>query len=829
MNIKVYLIVIFLLITTSNLIHAQNDDCLDCHSDKELVKETKSGNISLFIDGNKFKNSVHGDLDCVDCHEDFDADEMPHKPGKNIAKVDCGNCHDDIAANINNDIHHRLKQKVGNKGPKCETCHGSHYIKSPKKIRHKEKYYCSQCHNNVTIVHSYHAIKKVSDKTCTECHETDTIRPELQKSVHKNLGCSDCHVYEAKNMEKHQDNIPHTRIADCYSCHKKESDQHKESIHGISLSEGIDEAAACWDCHGSHNVLHINDKKSPVYKTNIPKTCGKCHADKKIQKKFDFPVYDPVQSYSQSVHGKLLAQGAVNVPNCTTCHGVHDIKNVVQPNSKISPYNIPNTCKECHPQEVEDYEQSIHWVYVKKGVRFAPVCTDCHSEHGIKSINGKLNWKEARKTQEETCMFCHQSKKLAKKFGISAQGPKTYQDSYHGLAVMRGDEKAAMCIDCHTVHKILPEEDPKSSVNVANVKNTCRKCHAKATQIFSESYSHMNISVASNKAQKIVNTIYFWLILLVIGGMFIHNLIIYIHDIIEKRKRIKGNPTIPRMTTNEVIQHIFLLSSFIVLAITGFALKFSHSWWGEGLTNLGLNETLRQTIHRISAVIMIVTGLYHIVYLITTKRGKMVLGAMIPKFKDITQVSSNLSYYLGLSKTKPEFDKFDYTEKAEYWALIWGTIVMGATGFILWFPTMVGNWAPIWLIKVSQSIHFYEAILASLAIVVWHWFFVIFDPAQYPMNLTWIDGKMSLQEYLHHHKLDGYKLIFEWIKKKNGLIKENELSDNTKYVLNSLSTNKKDADMVLMEIINNDNELEKWLRDCFEKEKLNIKIKHDDS
>jgi len=108
-------------------------------------------------------------------------------------------------------------------------------------------------------------------------------------------------------------------------------------------------------------------------------------------------------------------------------------------------------------------------------------------------------------------------------------------------------------------------------------------------------------------------------------------------------------------------------------------------------------------------------------------------------------------YYLNLSSKKPEFAYYDYAEKAEYWALIWGTFVMGATGLVLWFPTYVGDWAPVWLIKVSEIIHYYEAILASLAILVWHWFFVMFRPSEYPMNFTWLNGDATFEHFKHHH------------------------------------------------------------------------------
>ncbi len=135
------------------------------------------------------------------------------------------------------------------------------------------------------------------------------------------------------------------------------------------------------------------------------------------------------------------------------------------------------------------------------------------------------------------------------------------------------------------------------------------------------------------------------------------------------------------------------------MAITGFALKYPNSFWAEGLRTFGMSEPVRQWVHRASAVIMIVLSLYHVAYLLFTARGRDVLKEMFPTFKDITDVRDNLMYYLRISNKSPQFNQYDYAEKAEYWALIWGTFVMAATGLVLWFPTMVGDWAPVWLIK----------------------------------------------------------------------------------------------------------------------------------
>ncbi|WP_041356011.1 hypothetical protein [Melioribacter roseus] len=136
---------------------------------------------------------------------------------------------------------------------------------------------------------------------------------------------------------------------------------------------------------------------------------------------------------------------------------------------------------------------------------------------------------------------------------------------------------------------------------------------------------------------------------------------------------------------------------------------------------------------------------------------------------------------------------------------------MGATGFILWFPTVVGDWAPVWLIKVSELIHFYEAILATLAILVWHWFFVIFHPHEYPMSLTWIDGKMTLKNYRHHHEKHFRKVLLEWKEYKAGKREEKRLSNSTLLFTKTLSENNLDPDAVFDKELENDPELRLWL------------------
>lgn len=787
-NIVLFNLFLFFIILSSNSF-GQSFNCLDCHE-------------------NVIEKSVHNEIiDCASCHEDVKDEEHIETGAK---KVKCESCHEDYYKTMKSDIHHRLEVK---NSPTCKICHGTHEVTSPSLVKNKGKEICGKCHKDeIKTTPQYHA-KFVSSSSCTQCHQQERINL-ITKSVHSKLDCADCHKYAANNIATHKNGIKSGLIADCSTCHGAIAKEHSESIHGIALSQGIDEAARCWNCHGGHNIVNVKDENSPVHPKNLAATCGACHDNPKLVAKFDLAVKNPGVQYSNSVHGKLIKEGKFDGATCSVCHGVHDIKNKMQEGSRIATANIPNLCGTCHEKESADYVQSIHWIRAKKGVREAPVCNDCHNEHSINQVTSKdpkIAKIEARKLQQKTCVVCHESIAFTERYGTQSGIATLYQDSYHGLAVMRGDPDAAMCVDCHNVHKILPKSHPESSINDKNVTETCGKCHKGSNPTFAKSYSHVTQSLEAQSVENTVSTIYFWFIIVVIGGMFLHNTLIVIHAIRRKKKRQKGEVTIPRFTKNEVIQHILLFTSFIVLVITGFALKYSHSWWSSLLVDFGMTESYRQLTHRVAAVIMMVLGLYHISYLLFTARGRDVLKNLIPKWSDVIEARDSLLYYLNIKSEKPKYDKYDYTEKAEYWALIWGTLVMGVTGLFLWFPTLVNEWAPIWFIKVSEMVHFYEAILASLAILVWHWFFVIFQPGEYPMSLVWIDGKMTLKHYRHHHDKHFRKIILEWYEFKTGKRVEKLLSNSTKLFLKTMKDNNSDPDEVLNKELDNDFELREWL------------------
>jgi len=235
-------------------------------------------------------------------------------------------------------------------------------------------------------------------------------------------------------------------------------------------------------------------------------------------------------------------------------------------------------------------------------------------------------------------------------------------------------------------------------------------------------------------------------IVVIIGLMVLHWIIDLIRQIVLVMKR----PQVRRMRLGELWQHHLLMVSFIVLVISGFALRYSESWITKLFFGWKHGFEMRGILHRGAAVVLILVTVWHLIYLFT-RRGRAFLKDMWPKFYDFRDFLKRILFNLGLSKKTPNFKRFSYIEKAEYWALVWGTAVMIITGLLLWFDNVVVEFLPKGFLDVALVIHYYEAILASLAIAIWHLYSTVFNPQVYPMNPSWLSGKMPREMFDHEH------------------------------------------------------------------------------
>jgi len=602
---------------------------------------------------------------------------------------------------------------------------------------------CLACHGDSTLTHD------VGGKPVSLYVNPDKFRDSIHGGMFQ---CVDCHT----DLKTSPHENPPAKVS-CATCHADEQAAYDRSFHAKAHKTGDGEAATCVDCHGSpHELLAASDPKSKVNHANIPSTCGACHGQKFVMAARGQSA-QVFLSYEQSVHGRAVAAGSGQAAVCTDCHGTHEILAASDAKSSIFKFNVPQTCAKCHGPIEQEFAQSIHGQAIARGDWQAPVCTDCHGIHSIKSHIDPSSPVNAQNVALVTCARCHEGVRLSQEFGFEGRRATTYLASYHGLASKLGSQVVANCASCHGVHNILPSSDPRSTINRQNLVKTCGQCHPGVTEKFVAAKVHVGAPLSADTgsvAVRWIRKIYISMILVVIGGMFLHNFIIWRRKAIVRRD--SEHRAITRMNRNQRVQHITLLVSFIVLVITGFALKFPDSWFA-GL--LGMSEKVRGITHRVAAVVLIGAGFYHLFYICFNRDGRRLVKDFLPAPRDASDVLRTIAYYLGISSDRPTFARFNYAEKAEYWALVWGLIVMASTGIMLWAKIFFGNLLPRWWLDVATAIHLYEAILATLAIVVWHFYQVFLDPDIYPMNWAWWDGKMSAEHYAEEHGLDSPTLL----------------------------------------------------------------------
>jgi len=602
---------------------------------------------------------------------------------------------------------------------------------------------CLACHSDATLSH------EENGKTVSLHVDPQAFKDSIHGSM---FTCVDCHT-DVKSAA--HDTIPE-KIS-CATCHGDEQAAYERSYHARAVKGGDNHAATCVDCHGSpHELLPAADPKSRVHHTNIPATCRACHSQKYVMEQSGLSL-QMVASYEQSVHGHAVAAGSEKAAVCTDCHGTHEILDAKDSKSSIFKFNVPLTCGKCHEQISKEFQASIHGQAIAKSNWQAPVCTDCHGIHSIKAHTDPNSPVSAQNVAQLTCARCHEGVRLSQEFGVEGRRATTYLASYHGLAARLGSQVVANCASCHGSHSIFPSRDPRSTINKANLARTCGQCHPGVNEQFTAAKVHVDAPLSADigsKAVRWIRKFYLSMIFAVIGGMLLHNFIIWRSKVVSRRKF--EHRFVTRMPLRFRLQHATLLTSFFVLVLTGFALKFPDSWFASMLS---LGEKARHTVHLFAAMALISVSVFHFLDVILTRQGRRLAKDLLPTIDDALGALENLKYYLGLTDRKPEFARFNYAEKAEYWALVWGMFVMAGTGLMLWAKVSVGNHLPRWWLDIATAIHFYEAVLATLAILVWHFYQVFLDPDVYPMNWAWWDGKMTVHHYREEHGLDTNPLV----------------------------------------------------------------------
>jgi cytochrome b subunit of formate dehydrogenase len=856
MKFKILPLVFYLCIFSQSVFAQENDLCLECHEDEPI-----------WVD--RFINSVHGGLQCIDCHSDLEGlEEFPH--AESLNKVRCGNCHEDEKVDFDNSIHGKALALKIPYAPDCKNCHGDHYIlrasnpmaptfklnvpfmcgkchregapvaevyklsehnilqnysqsihgeglfrkglivtatctdchTSHKILPHTDPRSstsyrnivktCTQCHSRIEKVHVQviegkkwkkapheipkcvdchlpHKVRKeslkltLSDRSCLSCHEKknlyktangDTLslyvsKSDLLNSAHFEIPCVQCHT-DVNPKLKRPCATSNVKNVNCASCHQKFGEEYYNGSHGKALLAENKNAPYCSDCHGSHDVKFHTTEESRVFRTNIPDLCGSCHKNDRFVVKGAAGVDTlSIIDYSTSVHGKMIkSAGLLPSAVCSDCHDSHLVLPADDPSSSVNRKNVPATCSTCHRGVYKKYVKSIHFPPTEKDLNKYPNCEDCHSSHKASLTNTDAFMKQVT----EQCGTCHEE--LA----------KTYFQTIHGKVYKLGRTDAAKCTDCHGSHEIRASTDPESKISPVHIQETCAQCHEDVNKRFTGYLTHATHH-DKNRYPVLYYTYLFMSTLLISVFLFFgfHTLLWLpkaLQEVRERRRKRKEHEKQPdtyyivRFTFTQRLTHLFVILSFMALAVTGMMLKFSGLAWTSFLAGLIGGVRVAGVIHRIAAIITFGYFLSHLYGLLKKKHQsgiswiEFIFGkdSMMFNKQDVKDFIATVKWFFGMGP-KPAYGRWTYWEKFDYFAVFWGVAVIGLSGLMLWFPTFFTKFLPGWIVNVAHIVHSDEALLAVGFIFTIHFFNTHLRPDAFPMDEVIFTGMVPLEEF----------------------------------------------------------------------------------
>ncbi len=485
-HFPLFFLVLFIFIATPTI--ADDQICLDCHTDPTLTTERNGKVIQLFIKAKDFSNSVHGKIGCIACHEDVDENNLPHEPV--LKKVSCQKCHENESKQHAESLHGQAFKRGDPYAPTCITCHGSHYItpssdpKSPTYVMNIPLM-CGRCHKEGSPMVKVHNIpeKDIIQNYSMSIHGEGLFKRGLTVTA----VCTNCHT--AHHILPHTDSrssINRNNIAGtCMKCHTQIAQVHQKVIRGELWKKSPNLIPACVECHSPHKIRRIfySDTMSDEY-------CMNCHKDRNLVQQHEGKtksLFVDIESLRNSAHGQI---------QCIKCHA-----NMNQSQKPVCKDSGPVDCSMCHAEEVLNYQNSIHGTLFAQNDPNAPSCKDCHGTHETLP-RSDLNSPTFTRNIPQLCAQCHrEGEKAAVRYtGQDTDIIKHYSMSIHGKGLTEsGLMVTAVCTSCHTAHSELPASNIQSSVHPQNIGKTCAQCHLGVYEEFKSSIHSPEITKTDKK------------------------------------------------------------------------------------------------------------------------------------------------------------------------------------------------------------------------------------------------------------------------------------------------------------------------------------------
>ena len=550
------------------------------------------------------------------------------------------------------------------------------------------------------------------------------------------------------------------------------------NVDQVAFGSGVHSKMTCVACHT--NVVDSQASHQLTGPSQVD--CLGCHeslwnesraAGKQDEQPWLGRVAKNIEAYRSSFHARKNKDDPTHVnATCAQCHDTHSF-NV--PSDRTSRAyiewrrEVPVLCGKCHDEQLESYKDSVHGKQIaSKTDGKAAVCIDCHTTHEITATS----LTSFKLLVPEECGSCHKA------------NLKSYRDTYHGQRSQLGDTQAAKCYDCHGSHDILKVDNKDSKVHADNRLETCQKCHdgkkrAKATEGFLTFSPHAHGGDFKRYPQVwVAQKFMVGLLIMVFAFFWSHCLLWYYREWMDRKRGVprafvhttglglEDTRHVERFALGWRIGHLMFALVTMTLVLSGTSALFSHASWAPavakaagGAHNLGL-------IHRVAAALFVTIFVLHFIYvmyklLIRDRKTFKWFGpdSLLPNWKDLDDVIGMFKWFVGKGP-RPQFERWAYFEKFDYWAVFWGVNIIGWSGLMLALPDVTATYLPGWVFNVATLVHGEEAFLAAVFLFTVHFFNNHFRPDKLPPpDVVMFTGSLSIEEFKRDHPAQYNRLV----------------------------------------------------------------------
>jgi cytochrome b subunit of formate dehydrogenase len=561
----------------------------------------------------------------------------------------------------------------------------------------------------------------------------------------------------------------------CLACHGMEgfampgADGGMRDLHVIreKFEASVHGGQACTGCHQDITAIpHGTEGRIQV-------GCVKCHQDLFADAQREGRTRDEeklggvvtqIDRYMHSIHARpsTADQSRTNA----TCYDCHDAHYVYPQGSTVRAewrLEIPRTCGRCHEEQLSQYASSVHGRLVLQDSNAgAAVCSDCHTTHDVESPA----MDSTRLVITRNCGNCH------------ADSLKSYTQTYHGKVNVLGYAYTAKCFDCHGSHGIQRVDDAASSVHPDNRLETCRKCHQGATAGFVTFEPHATTDDYGRYPYMWIASKFMAALIIGVFLFFWTHTALWFHREWKDRQAQKGRPHV-RTAELERFQgryyrrfgpgwrlvHLLFAIALMILSLTGMAAFYAETGWASAVMQALGGPRVAAIIHRVAAVVILTLFIGHVIYFVIHFAPRWRTfnwfghTSLVPSLQDFKDITAMFKWFFGKAP-RPEFGRWTYWERFDYWAPFWGLTIVGGSGLMLWFKEATAAVLPGWAFNIATLAHGEEAFLAILFLFTVHFFNNHFRPDKLPPpDIVMFTGAMPLEHFRREHGLEYDELV----------------------------------------------------------------------